>query len=353
MASLTRTAVIVRKIIRYSFYGIVTLIIARYTYLIGSRIYRSYFPEPPPPPTTKFGRLPELPFPSSPDFGDLIFTLETPEVALPELAPQAQVYFITQPSSSIRALEFAKTKVRSLGFDPEGRELSETVYFFDRDDKPSTLTMNIVTNIFSINYDLTRDESIVYGNPPLPEQAIASAKAYLSRANLLAEDLSGPTTHELLKVSNAEFVQAISLSEADMVKVNLFRKDFGEYPSKTPDPDQANIWFIVGRRGKSVETLLGEYHYHTVDESRSASYPLKTADQAWEELKTGNAYIANFGNNENSVEIKIRRVYLAYYDPKEYTDFFQPIVVFEGDNNFVAYVPAIASDFYGQESGSE
>ena len=56
---------------------------------------------------------------------------------------------------------------------------------------------------------------------------------------------------------------------------------------------------------------------------------------------------------ENSIivegdEIKIRRIYLAYYDAGIYTEFLQPIYVFEGDNDFVAYTPAITSNYYSE-----
>jgi len=40
-------------------------------------------------------------------------------------------------------------------------------------------------------------------------------------------------------------------------------------------------------------------------------------------------------------------VYLAYYDAGVPTDYYQPIIVFEGDQDFLAYVPAIASEYYG------
>ena len=70
--------------------------------------------------------------------------------------------------------------------------------------------------------------------------------------------------------------------------------------------------------------------------------------KAFEELKAGKAYIASIsGESQNIV---IRRIYLAYYDPGEATDFYQPIIVFEGDNNFVAYLPAVSADYYVGDS---
>jgi hypothetical protein len=100
-------------------------------------------------------------------------------------------------------------------------------------------------------------------------------------------------------------------------------------------PD-ANVWFILAG-GKQI--LAAEYHYYPVEETKSGTYPTKTADTAWEELKDGKGYVVNLG--DNSEKVAIRKVYLAYYDAGQYVSHYQPVVVFEGDNNFFAYVPAV------------
>jgi len=347
MATLTETAIIVRKILRYSIYGIVLIVVTRYTLGMSAKVYRYFFPEPPPPPTVEFGRITKIPFPQRTvvDYEKLTFILETPEGGLPKLPPQAKVYFMPKPSSNIRALDVAKQKVSALGFNPDGREITQTQYLFPHPSVPSTLEMNIVTQIFSISYDLRSDPSIIQSTPPTPDTAITQIQSYLARANLLPDDISGPTTTEFIKIDQREFVGAVSMSEANFIKVNLFRKSFDDIPSLTANPEQANIWFIVGSsKGRVSDKLAAEYHYFPVNESRYATYPLKTADQAWEDLKSGRGYIANYEGQPDIV--KIRRIYLAYFDPSVYTEFYQPIVVFEGDNKFIAYVSAVSWEYY-------
>ena len=96
-------------------------------------------------------------------------------------------------------------------------------------------------------------------------------------------------------------------------------------------------------------SLIHPLPFHmSLQENEFATYPLKTASEAWEDLKSGKGFIANLGDNNEGV-LKIRRVYLAYYDAGVYTEFYQPIVVFEGDNKFTAYVPAVDSQYYGKE----
>ncbi len=348
MASLTQTAIITRKIIRFSFYGVIALIIVKMLFSTGVSVYRYFFPEPPPPPTVAFGRLPKLPFPEKEIAGNPSYTLETPEGSIPVLATQAKLYFRPKPVQSQLNLELAKDKAANLGFLPDGQQISQTLYRFQHQRAPSTLKMNIINGIFSISYDLAKDSSPLEKRPPAPEIAASQIRSYLSSANLLPEDLSGPTTHQFLKIEEGSFANAVSLSEADLVKVYLFRKSYDDLSSLTPNPNQANTWFMVsGSRERDKQMIASEFHYFPIDEGKFATYPIKLAESAWEELKAGNAFIANQGV-DNESDIIIRRVYLAYYDAGISADFYQPIIVFEGDRGFSAYVPAITSDYYGE-----
>ena len=69
---------------------------------------------------------------------------------------------------------------------------------------------------------------------------------------------------------------------------------------------------------------------------------------AWQEFSSANYYPASLGTTLEGENIKIRKVYLAYYDAGIYTEFFQPVYVFEGDKNFVGYIPAVVTDYYGE-----
>jgi hypothetical protein len=116
----------------------------------------------------------------------------------------------------------------------------------------------------------------------------------------------------------------------------------------TANPTEANVWALIsGASNKSQQIIAAEYHYFPVDETQFSTYPLKTPAEAFDELQTGTPFIADLGTNKDGASLKIRRIYLAYFDPDTECDFYQPIYVFEGDNGFIAYVPAVASDYYG------
>lgn len=350
MASLTESSIIARKVIRYGLYALILIIIGRFAFRGAVALYRQIFPPPPPKPTVAFGRLPEIPFPQRPA-NEFTYKLELAEGDLPELSEQTSVYYMPPFQSTISSVEEAKSKADALGFNPDGKVLVESipnVYVFQEPGVPSSLTMNVITGVFSISYNLNEDPTVLSSQPPNDEQAIRLIETELNKAKLLADDLKdGPATSEYLRVISGEYLPAVSLSEAMATKVNIFRIGYGgenNFPSVTPDMPQGNIWFIVaGGRGKQI--ISGEYHYFPIDNSKSGTYPLKTSQSAWDELKEGKGYIANSGSNQN--EKIIRHVYLAYYDAGQYTQFYQPVFVFEGDEDFYAFVPAVREDYYG------
>jgi hypothetical protein len=349
MASLTHISIVTRKTIRYGIYSVIAIILLRVVILTGVKIYRHFFPEPPPPPTVAYGKLPPLPFPQVTRPGGITFTLETPEGALPKFSGQAKVFFMPKISTQLLSLDTAKQKASLLGFSPDGAEVTETVYKFNHPKAPAELQLSIVSGVFSISYNLVTDPSPLEKRPIAPEVAASKVRSFLSSANVLPEDLTGATKSEYVKIQDQKIVSAISLSDANFVKVNFFRKDYEKFPSLTPEPNKGNVWFIVsGASEKEKMIVAGEYHYFPVDETNSSTYHIKTSQEAWDELSKGGGFIASLGDNKEGQNIKIRRVYLAYYDSGVAMDFYQPIIVFEGDRSFVAYVPAVTSDYYGQ-----
>lgn len=354
MASLTEASILTRKIIRYGIYLVILIIIGRIALYFGQSIYQRYFPPEPPKATVAFGKLPKLPLPVKTQPENLAYKLETTEGNLPTFPELVPVYEMPQAQSSIAGLDAAKEKAQALGFNPEGRLVVENVpnvYLFRKNTKPANFTINIITGVFSISYDLASDPSVLGTVPPAPTQAVSNAQGFLSRIGLTESDLTGTATTEFLRVEKGRFAKASSLSEAQITKVNLFRKNYGDkdsIPAVTPDMPESNVWAMFA--GLSNEVIAAEYHYFPLDAKKSGTYPIKNAETAFNELKEGKGYIANPGDRSKTNEVVIRKVYLGYYDAGQYQLFYQPVVVFEGDGNFWAFVPAVNDDNYGAEA---
>jgi hypothetical protein len=354
MASLTSVSIGARRIIRYGVYLLVFGLIARTLFNIGHAIWLQIFPPPPPEATVTFGKLPVLPFPEKTSPEGLSFKVETADGKLPEFPIQLPVYSMPPIPQNIYALEDAKKIASALGFDSSnGKPLLEStpnVYLFTKRGVPSQLTMNIVTGVFSISYDIKQDPSILSGVPLSEDAAGDQIINYMRSGGILTPDIEkGRRTYQYLKADENSFTPEASLSEANLIKVNLFRKNFGPkdgYISVTPKMPEANVWFLIGSGTKQI--VAAEYHYYPVDESKSGTYPIKTAEEALDDLKNQKGFIVN--RPDSSKDITIRKIYLAYYDAGQYAEYYQPVVVFEGDNNFLAYVPVVQNDYYGAEA---
>lgn len=348
MTQLTQIAIQTRKIIRYGIYFIIFLIVGKMLLGVGISIFNKVFPAPPPPPTVAFGKLPKLTFPDKTGLPNITYKLETVTGGLPTLPSQAKVYYMPGKLAGLFSLDTTKQRVAALGYTKDAQAISETQYRFGHTTAPSTLDINIVTGVFSISYNLANDTGLLTENSPQPQVAQSIVQSFLSSGGFLPDDLTKTTT-DFLKVQNRQLVPAVAQSEANFVRVGLFRKDFDKFPSLTPDPTKANVWFIVsGDQNRDKQIIGGEYHYFTVDETHFATYPLKTAKLAYDELTSGKGFIANLGLDNQTGNITIRKVTLAYYDSGVAGQFYQPIIVFEGDRGFTAYVSAVNPTYVNQ-----
>lgn len=348
--TLTEASYLTRRTIRLTVFLVIILVTARLLWLTGFKVYRRFVPEPPPTPTVSFGKLPKINFPTRENLPEFSFLLETPEGGLPKTQTIEKVYFMPRPIPYFLALDQARAKANRLGFTGGEEKISDTLYRFRNPRSSQILEMNIVSGAFSVRYDLEQDPQLPTLRPESSEVAAAAVRSFLSSAGLLSDDLAdGKITYVFFKKITGGITSVVSLSEANFVKVNIFRHDFDSLPVVPPDVADANVWFLVsGAREREKQIVAGEYHYFAVDSQQSSTYPLKTSDEAFSELKEGGGFIAKLGQNQDG-KVTIRRVFLAYFDPEEPQDFMQPIFVFEGDRNFSAYVPAITADYYSQE----
>lgn len=352
--SLTSVSISARKSIRYIILGIIFLSLGRVLLGVAYRFYLQVFPPPPPAPTVEFGKLTKIPFPESTTVPTFQFTAETANGGLPTNIPgQAKVYFMPKVNPNLLALDTAKYKATQMGFiDPNPVAESDTTYRFTNLRFPSVLTTNIVTNAFSISYDLIADRTPINARPPTAEVAATNFRTILTNSDNLPKDLDGPMVPEYYKLESGNLTRVIALSEADMTKVSLFRHAFDKLPSLTAKPTESNVWAIMGGNGsKEQQIVAAEYHYFPVDETQFATYPILAVQDAFAALQSGKEYIANMGQYKEGDNIKIRKIYLAYFDPGIPSDFYQPIYVFDsGDNDpnnsFVAYYPAIEPSYY-------
>ena len=348
MATLTETAYLTRKTIKYGTIALIGLFLLKSALSTAITYWRKIHPPPPPPPTVAFGKLPKIQFPESRFKQEgLVYRLETITGGTPNLGDKTNVYFMPTKKPGLLALDRAEKQAIKLGFSGPGKKISETIYRWQKNDPLlTTLEMNIINHNLTIKKEWQEDQSLLgVKRLPVEEQAIIEAKNFLNTSGLLTVDLgTGKTKAFLLRFVPPNLVPAISLSEADFVRVNLFREDLNNLPLLPPDQKETLVSLLFsGSRNQEKRIVEVNYIHFPIAKETFATYPLKTSAQAWEELKAGRGFITNLETGEK--QIVVRKIYLAYFENNLPQDFLQPIFVFEGNNDFTAYVPAISPEW--------
>ena len=138
--------------------------------------------------------------------------------------------------------------------------------------------------------------------------------------------------------------------EANVIEVDFFRPDIDGYPAVSPKYFNAESYVVMIFDGENYQVIKSQLKFFEKNEQNVGYYPIKTGGQAWQELISGKGYIVAPGGK--SYPIIIKQMFLAYYDPENYQPYLQPVYVFLGENNFVAYVPAVGNDYVDVRSWS-
>lgn len=350
MSQLTITAYYTRQTLKFGTIFLIIFILLKTSFGLAHSYWRKLHPPPPPPPNTAFGKLPAINFPKETNNKPNRFQLETATGDLPKDIPNVEkVYFIPQIGGRFLSLEKATELARKLGFTDQPQKINEDTYRFENSLTNTLLTINVLTQNFHYRYDYLRDQTLI--NPPaLPSEteAFQIAQSFLGKISKLTEELkNGEYRASYWKISADRLVSAVAPAEADFVRVDIFREKIGnQYPILPPNPSQSLTSILIsGIAVQNEKVVEAKFIYFPVDREKFATYPLKTVDQAWQELQGGKFFLASFESKQKTDQVKIRKIYLGYFDPPGVTRFLQPIFVFQGDNNFYGYVPAISVEW--------
>ncbi|MBU0576221.1 hypothetical protein KJ654_00980 [Patescibacteria group bacterium] len=346
--TLTEATHLGRLLIKYGGITLAVLIVGRIFFTSLIAFWRAINPPPPPPPTVGFGRLPAIMFPKQlTESKPASYTLETPTGTTSVFGDRAKVFLMLRSTPSLLADQRAKQIASIYNFVFEPDVLGANIY---RWKKSQPLEMQLQMNIFNNHFELTSNYASkpeLLSNSKLPDdyEAVQRVKNFLKNADLLPEDVATAAGEILyMKSLGGEFKEAVSFSDADFLQVDLNRIPIdGVYRMYGPMGYRGAIHAVISGAFQGNNSIVElDYTYQAVDYQQRETYPIRTSQQAYQILKSGEAYIANLGNQETVV---IRKVSLGYFEAKEEQDYLQPIYVFEGDGGFLAYVAAVAPEY--------
>lgn len=327
--------------------GIIVAILITLFLLIKGALFikEKIHPTPPAPPNVSFGKLPPISFPEGIK-KDFKYSIDTLSGELPVFPDRTNVYKMGQSKPDILAVQRMSEKATSLGFNPEPEQLSETVYRWrsNKDEMKKALVVNVLFGEFNLSSNFILNEKLLSEQGPLSEtDAINNAKEFLNALSLYPKDLDeSKTKTKLLKIENGVLYDVEKARDAKLISVYFFQKDINELPIVYSINGGSSMNLTIAGGSFNNDIIDGRYFYQNITDE-NATYPIITADMAYDALKKGNAFILSHeGKNLNII---IKKVYLAYYAQGKTHKYLMPVVVFEGKDNFAAYVPAVISEW--------
>jgi len=341
--SLTKTAYQSRNNIKFGGLAFITLVLLIAIFKIGVTAYKNSRVVKVEP-NVKYGILPKIVFPTK-EFTPKTFTFETPNDVFPKFDNQARVYIVFRTDKSFLALEQETETARDMGFTEKGIDTGNNIFEF-KNASNQTLRINILDGSFRLSYPYG-DDQILMANKSVPdkEEAKEKAKSFLQSVDRFPKDLEkGSQISTFYRIEGGSLKQVTSQSEANLVRVDFYRENFdNEVKIVSTESNKAPISLLLSGSGVGSRNIVEvDYKYVNIDRESYATYPTRTLDEAMSELKNGKYWPVSDISNDKVI---LRNIYLAYFEPISLTNFMQPVYVFEGDNNFIAYVSAVSDKF--------
>jgi len=350
------------------------------------------FKKPPPPfnpyPTSAekgFGDLPKLDFESVAisENSKPEFKIETSDGTLPTLPTIVNVFKTKTPRQSLTAEDEANEIANSLGFNENAIPITPTETKWVNSTKE--LIINKLYNTVSITTNYQKDKQALAKHEIFPDSSVYSKTAisYLKAADILPESYKEGESNIVtyLKLNQSyNFEKANSAEDANFVRVDFFRDietvsvEFPERLSQkeinkwleyrffsklnTDNPSEGLIYIILG--GTRGINDIYELSYVNWELEDKTTYYLVTAEDAWNQVKEGKAYLESLlETNANPFQtyspydvnsFLLTDVKIIYYSSKSYLPYIQPLYKYSGVatlNNddkqleFIFYYPAI------------
>lgn len=346
--TLTQTATLTRRAILFSVIFLIVGIVG----LIGYNIWHAYYLASLPPveekPDLKFGLLPPPEFPQgSVSTSNFSYSLDTATGGLPKLGEEegfekvVKVYFVTQTFATLLAPEKSAALAEKFKVTTAPEIISETRYRYK--DKNKTLLVDLDNGNFAYNKEATPSANI---NLEEETKLVTEFKQFLANMGLLKKDLQeGRTKVTLLKINNGQLIPTQTREEAVAYQISLWPAAIDKRLVLTPDFNNALITAVVSGAAADLENYLSlRFTYYPIDLTTFATYPIKTPEEAFDDLKTGRGTVIV---TPDKPQVSITSVTLGYYLSGSYNPYLQPVYVFEGPN-FVSFVSAISGQFQSQ-----
>lgn len=352
MASLHQTIEGTKKILKWAGILFVIGIFLILLFRVGVNIYQRLVPPPPPKPDLSFGTLPAITFPANAANNRFSYTINTIDGTLPSFPSLIPVYPIQQYTPTLTSLQNIQDIISHSEFGGTPQQaLSDTIYTWSESDSPfKKIVIDIVNLDFTLTSQFLGDQNVLSARS-IPDQdgATAVAKGFFQNLQSYPSDIDETKTKTtLLAINNNTVVPATSLSDTQVIKVDFYQKDRNKLPVFYPHYPSSTINALIASGNSGPSVVEAHYNGKIVLDAQGATYPVISAEQAYQKLQNGLGYIANFNGTTTTTHVSITDVVLGYYLSEEKKQLYMmPIVAFMGDNGFVGFVSAVQDTYIG------
>ncbi|MCR4305924.1 MAG: hypothetical protein NUV73_02470, partial [Candidatus Daviesbacteria bacterium] len=293
--TLTQTAILTRRVILFSIISLVLSI----TGFIGYNIWHAYYLASLPPieekPDIKFGLLPPPDFPQgSVSTSNFSYSLDTTTGGLPKVGTDegfekvVKVYFVTQTFATLLAPEKSGALAEKFAISSPPEIISDTRYRYR--DQNKTLLVDLDNGNFAYNKESTPSADV---NLDEEDKLVSNFKQILSHLELLKEDLQDSRTKVGFLKLNGDGLSPTQLkSETVAYQISLWPAAIDKRAIFTPDFNNALISAVITGPANNLENYLTlRFTYYPIDLSTYATYPIKTGEDAFDDLKTGEGVV--------------------------------------------------------------
>lgn len=314
---------------------------------VGFKIwYANYLSNLPPveeKPEIKWGVLPTPDFPSPvTSANNYTFSIDTQSglLSLEKFEKVLKVFFIPKGVTTFLASQRASDLASKFGVTAQPEILSETKYRFSSSDR--NLLVDIDTSNFSYSKEASQASKLTAQITDSATRLAEDFKSFLANKNLLSDDLKeGPVKISYLKFDGNILIPA-EANQATAVQISIWPKSINGKQLITPNIDRSLISAVLVKSAVNLENYISlNYTYWPIDQTTFTTYPVKSAETAFNDLKSGKGVIVLVPDKP---QISITSIKLAYYQSDKYTPYLEPIFIFEGPV-FVALVAAIDEQY--------
>lgn len=321
--------------------AIVALLLIGFLVFQGGTIFKDqFFPKPPAPPENKYGKLAPIQFPQSKN-SIPTFKVNTVSGVLPIFPLTINVYKLQQYIPTITALQTGRARAEALGYTQNQQVVSTNVYKWTKTGENNILTYDIVSLNFSVNSDFVTNPTLIAGDLSNSGNLIDGAAGFIDALGADKSDIDfSKSVFSYFFIANSQLTEVKEPASASVAQVYLVQNPIGELPIYYPTASPS-LLSVTLSGPKPEDVVAASYNHFTPDLNEHSTYSLKSADQALQELQEGKGYIVR---PTTATSVDITDVTLGYYlsdDPTQ--KYLMPIIVFNGANNFQAYVSAVSN----------